>query len=79
MNTPTPLITDRAAPSTCLLEIVELKWLMAGHGVRVHVEQLQHDREYARHTLDRAAAMPNPSLREAAIRLRGCLGLLPST
>lgn len=58
-----------------LVEIIELKWLLAGHGVRVHVEQLMHDEEYARLTLDRAAAMPNPALRQAAARLRDCLGL----
>jgi hypothetical protein len=57
------------------VEIIELKWLLAGHGVRVHVEMLQHDREYARRTLDRAASMPNRALQEAAHRLRSSLGL----
>ena len=61
--------------SSCLVEIIELKWLLAGHGVRVHVEQLMHDEEYARLTLDRAATMPNSALRLAASRLRDCLGL----
>ena len=61
--------------SSCLVEIIELKWLLAGHGVRVHVEQLMHDEEYARLTLDRAATMPNSALRLAAARLRDCLGL----
>jgi hypothetical protein len=59
----------------CLVEIIELKWLLTGHGVHVHVERLQNDPEYARHTLDRAAATPNAALREAAARLRLCLGL----
>lgn len=63
------------SPSLWLVEIVELKWLMAGHGVRVHVEQLQHDREYARRTLDHAAGLPNAALRAAAARLRCGLGL----
>jgi hypothetical protein len=61
--------------SSCLVEIIELKWLLTGHGVHVHVERLQTDPEYARHTLDRAAATPNAALREAAARLRQCLGL----
>jgi hypothetical protein len=43
--------------------------------VHVHVERLQNDPEYARRTLDRAAATPNAALREAAARLRLCLGL----
>ena len=61
--------------SNCLVEIVELKWLLRGHGVHVHVERLQSDPEYARRTLDLAAATPNAALREAAARLRMCLGL----
>lgn len=66
-----------ASPSSsnCLVEIVELKWLLRGHGVHVHVERLQSDPEYARRTLDLAAATPNAALREAAARLRSCLGL----
>jgi hypothetical protein len=58
-----------------LVEIIELKWLLAGHGIHVHVEQLQSDPEYARRTLDRAAAVPNAALREVAARLRSCLNL----
>ena len=65
------VVPTRTTESNCLVEIIELKWLLAGHGVHVHVEQLQHDRL----TLDRAAATPNPALRAAAARLRGCLGL----
>ena len=60
---------------SCLVEIIELKWLLTGHGVHVHVERLQNDPEYARRTLDRAATAPNAALREAAARLRLCLGL----
>ena len=71
-RTITPVASDSSA---CLVEIIELKWLLAAHGVHVHVEQLQHDREYARRTLDRADRVPNKALREAAARLRICLGL----
>ncbi len=63
--------------ASCLVEIIELKWLLAGHGLRIHVEQLQHDPEYARRTLDRAATAASPVLREVAARLREHLGLSP--
>lgn len=66
-----------ATDSDCLLEIIELKWLLAAHGLRLHVEQLQHDPEYARLTLDRACSAGQPSLCAAATRLRGHLGLNP--
>jgi hypothetical protein len=66
-HTPTP--TD----SSLLVDIVELKWLYAAHGVRVHIEQLQRDPEYARQLLDAAAGMPNAALRQVAGRLRGRL------
>jgi hypothetical protein len=62
----------------CLVEIIRLKWLLAGHGVRLHVEQIQSDPEYARRTLDHADALPNGALREAAADLRKCLCLTPS-
>jgi hypothetical protein len=77
-------VTLKASPSAqfrdqfkspCLVEIIELKWLLAGHGVRVHVEQIQTDREYARRTLSCAEAASNPALREAAARLRDCMCL----
>jgi hypothetical protein len=70
-----PAITDPRANPTPLVEIIELKWLYAAHGVRVHVEQLQSDREYARQLLDRAAAMPDIALRQVACRLRHSLKL----
>lgn len=63
------------AASQFLVEIIELKWLLAGVGYRLHVEQLQTDREYARRALDHAAASSNPALRAAAERLRHGLGL----
>lgn len=59
----------------CLVEIIKLKWLLSGHGISLHVERLQHDREYARRTLDVAAQAPNPTLREVAEGLRERLGL----
>jgi hypothetical protein len=61
--------------TTCLVEIIELKWLLTGHGVHLHVERLLEDCEYARRTLARADAMPSAALRESSARLRNCLGL----
>lgn len=53
-----------------LVEIVELKWLLAGEGLHLHVERLQSDPEYARRILDLAATSKNPALRLAAARVR---------
>jgi hypothetical protein len=53
-----------------LVEIVELKWLLAGEGLRLHVERLQSDPEYARRILDLAEASKNEALRAAAARVR---------
>ncbi len=58
-----------------LVEIVELKWLLAGEGVRLHVERLQSDADYARLILDRASASKNSILRTAAARVRRGLQL----
>lgn len=52
-----------------LVDIIEFKWLMAGAGVRVHVERLQADPEYARACLAQAAASPEAAVREAALKL----------
>jgi hypothetical protein len=69
--------SEHTAPGAAdhLVEIVQLKWLLAGHGISLHVERLQTDPDYACRLLDRAATTPNPALREAAFRLRVCLGL----
>ncbi|RVU46158.1 hypothetical protein [Rubrivivax rivuli] len=64
-----PTLPPTTAPS-CLVEIIELKWLLRGHGIDLHVERLQSDPEYARQTLDTAAALPHAPLRAAAARLR---------
>ncbi|HZF78707.1 MAG TPA: hypothetical protein VEZ89_02840 [Rubrivivax sp.] len=79
MNPTTPnaatLDQTQLASTLLLVEIIELKWLLAGHGIRLHVEHLQADQEYARWVLAQAMAMPNPALRAAAERLRCGLGL----
>ena len=61
--------------SQALVEIIEIKWLLAGEGIHVHVERLQTDREYARQVLHLASASANPSLRATAERLRAKLQL----
>ena len=58
-----------------LVEIIELKWLMAGEGLRVHVERLQTDPAYARQTLALADASPHSTVRRLAGRLRTRLQL----
>lgn len=64
--------------SQALVEIIELKWLLAGEGFHVHVERLQTDRDYARQALHRAQESPNAALRETAARLRNKLQLAES-
>ena len=72
----TPAIDPTHLAGTLLLvEIIELKWLLAGHGIRLHVEHLQTDPEYARHVLAQAMTVQNAALRAAAERLRRGLGL----
>ena len=53
-----------------LVEIIELKWLLAGEGIYIHVEKLQMDAAYAHRALDQASASASPTLRAAARRLR---------
>ena len=56
-----------------LVEIIELKWLLAGEGIHIHVERLQTDPAYACRALDEAAASASPVLRATALRLRSRL------
>lgn len=58
-----------------LVDIIDLKWLLAHEGVHLHVERLQSDAGYARALLASASQSPNEALRAAAARLRGDLGL----
>lgn len=62
-----------AAGGVPLVEIIELKWLLAGEGIHIHVERLQKDAAYALRALDQAAASASPTLRATALRLRGRL------
>jgi cell division protein FtsL len=69
------MISHREVTAMALVEIVELKWLLTGEGVHLHVERLQSDPEYARQILDRAAASKTSTLRNAAARVRRGLQL----
>lgn len=68
-----PAVVDDDAALLPLVEVIELKWLAGGVGLRLHVERMQHDPIYARSVLDAAAASPHAPLRHAATRLRARL------
>jgi len=52
-----------------LVDIIDLKWLLAHEGVRLHVERLQRDPVYLRELLALAATSGNAALRAAGLRL----------
>lgn len=56
-----------------LVDIVELKWMLAGEGLHVHVEKLQADPDYAHKCLLAAERSSNATLRQVASRLRAQL------
>ncbi len=56
-----------------LVDIVELKWMLAGEGLHVHVEKLQSDPGYARECLLAAERSGNATVRQVASKLRARL------
>jgi hypothetical protein len=56
-----------------LVDIVDLKWMLAGEGLHVHVEKLQADPGYARECLLAAERSGNPTLRQVAASMRARL------
>jgi hypothetical protein len=68
-----------AAPVLDLLDIIDLKWLLAHDGHRVHVEQLQSDPVYARRCLALGLASSDKALQTVARRLCARLGIDPAT
>jgi hypothetical protein len=56
-----------------LVDIVELKWMLAGEGLHVHVEKLQSDPGYARECLLAAERSDNATVRQVASKLRARL------
>ena len=79
MLTPQRLLDTPSDSAPCssgalpLVDIIELKWLLAGEGIHIHVERLQRDPAYALRALDQASASARPTLRAAAQRMRSRL------
>lgn len=76
-RSPVPPRTPDAAetmPTLQLVDVIDLKWLMAGIGHRVHVERLLADAGYARQCLALASAAPEAEVRAAAARVCRQLG-----
>lgn len=63
------------APACELLDVIDLKWLLAGDGHRVHVERLLTDADYARSCLVWANASLKPATRAAAQRIALHMGV----
>ena len=53
-----------------LVDIVELKWMLAGEGLHNHVEKLQSDPGYAHECLLAAERSANATVRQVAGKLR---------
>lgn len=68
-------ISQHEPDALALVEIIDLKWLLTGEGVHLHVERLQRDPAYARGILDAALNSPNPTLTTVAARVRKLLSL----
>lgn len=66
-------LPDPERRAVALVDIIDLKWLLAGEGVHLHVERLQCDPGYAAAVLAQADRSGNPALRAAAGRVRGLL------
>jgi hypothetical protein len=69
-------LPDSERRAVALVDIIDLKWLLAGEGVRLHVERLQGDPVYAAAVLAQADGSGNEALRAAAGRVRGLLAHL---
>lgn len=66
-------LLDPERRALALVDIVDLKWLLAGVGVRLHVERLQSDPGYAETVLAQAAESGHAALQAAAARVRARL------
>lgn len=56
-----------------LVDIIQLKWLLAGVGIHIHVERLLNDPGYAALALAEAEQCDSPAARAAATKLRSRL------
>ena len=71
---------DPSADTTLeLVDVIDLKWLMARDGHHVHVERLLADTLYAQQCLVAAAGSKHEAIRNAAQRIRRRLGLPPQS
>ncbi len=68
-------LSHRETDALTLVEIIDLKWLLAGEGLHLHVERLQSDPPYARGVLEAASTSANAALRAVAERVRKLLGV----
>lgn len=59
----------RPPSAPALVDIIDMKWLMAHEGHRVHVERLQADPIYAAACLAIAVASSSAALRAVAARI----------
>ena len=75
MNVTQPL----QGPPMNLVDIIDLKWLMARDGHHVHVERLQRDPAYARECLTKAASSTQDAVQTAARRLWVSCGFVGET
>lgn len=57
-----------------LVEVIDLKWLLANEGHRIHVERVLADPGYASECLALAETSPSEPVRSVARRLRARLG-----
>jgi hypothetical protein len=78
MNARMNAVSHDENAAVSLVELVDLKWLLAGEGVHLHVERLQRDLVYARRVLETAAASSNEALRRVAARVRAHLRIEPA-
>lgn len=53
-----------------LVDIIDLKWLLAREGLYLHVQKLQQDPHYAARLLALALQSPSEAVREAATRVQ---------
>lgn len=73
-------LSQTAVPSTddrlVLLEEVDFKWLMAGHGWWIDTSRLHNDPAYAAHLFDlvEADTTPSAALKDCAALLRTQVG-----
>jgi hypothetical protein len=69
-------VTSPELLTPSLVDIIDFKWLMAGDGHRVHVENLQTDRDYACACLALGIGSRVKTLRDTANRLACALGVV---